>query len=114
METVLHCEAWKERNYNFHKKYFALLNCAFENQDRYNTFEPFRAEVIMRAGYFNTHIHLSGKKSFSPKSIAFKKMDNIEFEELYSNSIDVILEHFLIGMNEDELNNAIDIIVGFC
>lgn len=113
-ETVVRSEAWKERNYRFLKKYFALLNYTFDNQDRYDVFEPFRSEVIMRAGYFNTHIHLSGQESFSPKSIAFRNMDEIKFEKLYSSSIDVILKYFIVGMSDNELRRAVDIVIGFC
>lgn len=111
--TIVSCEAWKERNYRFHKKYFALLNIVFENQKKYDNFEAFRAEVIMRAGYFNMHIHLSGQQSFSPKSIAFKNMDEIEFEKLYSKTIDVILKHFLVGTTDEEIRKEVEIIVGF-
>ena len=110
---IIRCEFWKQRNVRFHRKFFALLKIAFENQDKYDVFEAFRAEVIMRAGYFNTHIHLSGQESFSPKSISFKNMDQMEFEKLYSAVIDVILKFFLVGMSEEELRRATEGIIGF-
>ena len=50
----------KPRNIKFHRKYFALLNLAFENQDRYEHFEALRKEVIMRAGFWEEHVHVTG------------------------------------------------------
>lgn len=100
----------KARNYQFHKKFFALLQHGFDNQDVYDNFEVFRKEVIMRAGYFDMHTHLSGKVSIHPKSIKFEKMDEYEFSELYSKSIDVILQNFMVGSTEEELNRVLGFI----
>lgn len=110
---VFRCEAWKERNYLFHKKYFALLAVAFENQDKYDNGEAFRKEVIMRAGYYEKHVHLTGQASYTAKSISFKSMDEMEFEKLYQTSIDVILKHFLVGMEGEKLKEEVDRIVSF-
>lgn len=104
---VIESKVRKARNYQFHKKYFALLHFAFDNQEKYDTFEAFRAEVIMRAGWYQEHHHITGAISYSPKSIAFDKMDELEFGKLYQKSIDVILEHFLQGMTEPALRAAV-------
>ena len=97
----------KPRNVQFHRKYFALLQTVFENQERYEDFEAFRKEVVMRAGYWTIHHHVTGKVSYDAKSIAFDKMDELEFSELYNKSIDVILEYFLPDTSRDELEEAV-------
>jgi len=97
----------KPRNVQFHRKYFAMLQTVFENQERYEDFEAFRAEVVMRAGYWKAHHHVSGKISYDAQSLAFDKMDELAFSELYDKSIDVILEHFLPETNRDELEEAV-------
>jgi hypothetical protein len=110
---ILEIEIRKPRNLKFHRKFFALLNIAFDNQDRYDNFEAFRAEVIMRCGYFNTHIHLSGKQSFSPKSISFGAMDQMEFEKLYSEAINVIIKYFMPKANEETVNKMVEAYMAF-
>jgi hypothetical protein len=103
---VIESKVRRARNYQFHKKFFALLAFAFDNQEKYDTPEAFRAEVTMRAGWYQEHHHLSGAISYSPKSIAFDKMDELEFGRLYQAVIDVILKHFLHGMTEPALRAA--------
>jgi len=111
-ETIL-VNVKKPRNIKFHRKYFALLSVAWENQEKYEAFEAMRKEVIMRAGWFVEHHHLTGAISYEAKSIAFHNMDELEFDDLYNKSIDVILKHFMPGGDADALQNAVDQILGF-
>ena len=110
---ILQVEITKPRNIKFHRKYFALLNIAFDNQDRYDNFEAFRQEVIMRAGYFKTHIHLSGKQSFSAASISFAKMDEFQFEDLFHKSIDVIINYFMPKASEEDIKKMVEANIEF-
>lgn len=110
---VLRAEITKPRNGKFHRKFFKLLEVAFENQDKYDVFEAFRAEVTMRSGFFIEHHHVTGAISYQPKSIAFGKMDELEFSKLYNKAIDVIIKNFMPGTDADELNQAVNEIVGF-
>lgn len=96
----------KARNYRFLKKYMALIKTGFNCQERYTTFEAFREEVTIRAGWYTTHIHMDGSASLHAKSVAFDAMDELEFEKLYQAVINVLLEHFVAHMTEDELRNA--------
>jgi len=97
----------KPRNIQFHRKYFSLLNLAFENQEQYGLFEAFRDAVTMQAGWYDSHTSFSGKLVFKPKSISFSKMDDMEFNELYNKTINVILKHVLTGSSRAELLNAV-------
>lgn len=97
----------RPRNSKFHRKYFSLLNVVFDNQEKYSSFDAFRAEVTMRAGFFTEHRHLSGRVSFQPKSISFASMDELEFGDLYSRTIDVLLEHFIPGTDRADLEEAV-------
>lgn len=97
----------KARNYKFHKKFFALLKVGFDNQDKYTSPEAFREEVTIRAGWYTTHLHLDGSASLHAKSISFGRMDELEFEKLYSAAIDVILHKFVAGMSEAALRQAV-------
>lgn len=82
------------RNVKFHKKYFAMLNLAFENQEEFRSFEVFRQAVQIGAGYFDRIQRLHGEEVILAKSISFSKMDNEEFEKLYVSVLDIIIEYF--------------------
>jgi hypothetical protein len=97
----------RPRNVQFHRKFFALLHVVFHNQERYEDFEAFRKEVTMRCGWWREHHHVTGKISYEAKSIAFHKMDEIEFAELYEKAISVILEHFIPGIDVAELEREV-------
>ena len=97
----------KPRNYKFHKKYFALLDLAFQNQDRIDCFEYFREQIIMRAGYFVEYIDFKGTVQYRPQSISFGNMDEITFNELYSKSLDVIIKYVLTGNTKEEIETQI-------
>jgi hypothetical protein len=93
----------KPRNYEFHKKYFDLLNLVFENQEQYDNFKAFRSAVTMQAGWYNTHTSLNGVLMFSPKSISFANMDDLEFEKLYNKTINIVLKYFIDCEREELL-----------
>lgn len=103
----------RPRNLAFHRKFMALLRYAFENQERYEDFEAFRKEVTMRAGWWEEHVHVTGQISYTAKSIAFAKMDELQFDELYRKAITAIIEHFLVGMDPEELDAAVEEVLGF-
>lgn len=88
------------RNLMFHRKFFALLNLAFENQERYDSMEVFRPIMIMKAGFYE-EVKTDKGLVFLPKSISFAKMDDMEFEELYSKMINVVIKE--IGATEDDI-----------
>lgn len=103
------------RNYEFHKKYFALINCAWEylteRQQEFfkNDIEIFRKSIEIAAGSCEI-VYLIEKKEWGEihKSIAFDKMDEAEFSELYSKVLDVILKYPLKSISPEEfLENII-------
>lgn len=104
------------RNINFHRKYFALINCAWAYQNERttkhfkNNVECFRKTVEIAAGHCDTVYNLSLKSWVDiPKSIAFDKLKQEEFEDLYERVKDVLFTTFLKGIDEEEfLNNMID------
>ena len=84
-------ELKQPRNIDFHRKFFALLNLTFENQEHFNNLDEMRAWLIMKAGYYKLVITPTGEM-FQPLSISFSSMDNIEFSKLYSSVLDIICE----------------------
>ena len=96
---VYKIEVKKARNYEFHKKYFALINCAWEYLNEYqqknhkNSVENFRKSMEISAGVCDTiYIHKLQSWVDVPKSISFSKMDNLQFQEVYEKVRDIIFE----------------------
>ncbi len=116
----------KIRNGKFHRKFFALLNFAFEawEPDRVRqqykgmpvqkNFERFRSDVTIAAGYYTQTFDLDGNMKLEAMSISFAKMDDTEFEKLYSAVADVILGKILTTYNgREELDEVIAEVLNF-
>lgn len=97
-------EIKKPRNYQFHKKYFALINLCFENQDKFEDINDLRYYLTMKSGYVK-RIDTGSGEMILPKSISFASMDKIEFDNLYQKTIDVICK--FIGIEKEDLLNEI-------
>lgn len=95
-------EIKKSRNLDFHKKYFAMLNLVFKNQDKYSDIDDLRHAIMIETGYFKKYYTLQGDLIREPDSIAFHKMDQTEFEVLYQKTIDVVFKYLIRGTKEDE------------
>ena len=102
----LKCKVTRPRNVLFHKKYFALLNLGYENQEQYDNFEDYREVTIMKAGFYRRIVTDKGVL-FKAHSISFSGMDGMEFEDLYSKTIDVIAKQLDIS-NEQVLQEIIN------
>ena len=103
----------RPRNIGMHRKFFALMDLAFENQDKYTAFEAFRKEVVMRAGWYIEHHHITGKISYEAKSVSFTKMDELEFQELFYKCIDIIIAHFMVGADKGDITAEVERVSGF-
>lgn len=97
------------RNIQFHRKYFSLINLAWEYQNEKTELffkhdvEQFRKSVEMLAGWCDTIYSIKRKEWIEhPRSIAFDKMDELEFRELYESVRRVLFEVFLKGITEEE------------
>ena len=97
------------RNYQFHKKYFALINCAWEYQNEgvqnhfHGSVEAFRKTVEVSAGWFEPLYSIKLNEWVeSPKSISFDKMSESEFSDLYGKVKDVLFMVFLKNISEEE------------
>jgi hypothetical protein len=105
-------EIHKARNIQFHKKYFALIKCAWLNlPEQYDELYPhpdnFRKAVQIMAGFYDTYYLLDGTQIIDTKSIAFDSMDEIEFKEVYSKVLDVIIKNILPLNTEQEIEQEI-------
>ena len=80
----------KARNIKFHRKAFALLNMAFENQDKFELFEVYRKVIIIRSGFYDEAPTKDGEVYFIPKSLSFENMSAADFEAWYDATLRVV------------------------
>ncbi len=116
--TALVCEATQPRNVAFHKKYFALLNFAYENwEPEEKTYKGqviqknkkrFRKDIQILAGYGYPVVNIKGDVRFESDSISFGNMAQDEFEKLYQAVLTVIIEKVLTGYDRKELDNVVN------
>lgn len=114
-----------KRNSGFHRKFFAMLKVAYDNYEWPEietqwgkarcSYDMFRKYVIVKAGHYTVDLTPKGEVRAEPKSISFAKMDQAEFEQLYSDVLDVILAEFLgpIGWDADQMENAVNRMMNF-
>ena len=105
LNEIYEYEFKKPRNYNFHKKFFALVNMVFQNQEQYTNFEHLRKDLIIESGNYDLRYDLLGVEIREAKSISFSSMDEVKFSELYNSVIDVIINYFHFD-RQDILDNV--------
>lgn len=98
---------WNQRNIKFHRKFFALINLGFQNQERYSDIEAFRKAVTIQAGYFYELILIGGEIAIQPQSISFKSMDETKFNEVFKSCSRVIIKFCQI--TEQQLNDNLNL-----
>jgi len=111
----------------FHRKYFALLNFAFEHWEDtappvyhkgervHPNFERFRKDIQIIGGFFDLVVNLKGEIRYESKSISFASMGQVEFEGVFKKTIDILLERVFQGpqWSEQYLRDITDEICRF-
>lgn len=108
------CTIKRPRNYEFHKKYFALLRLTVANlphliqqQMQIFTEEDLLDCLKIDLGLFTTRWH-GGRQIVKTGSISFAKMDNTEFEKFFARSVDAILRIYLRGTDRQTLIEEVE------
>jgi len=100
LNEIYEYEYKKPRNYQFHKKFFALVKMVYDNQEQYTNIEHLRKDLIIESGNYDLRHDLLGVEIREAKSISFAKMDEIQFSELYNSVVDVIIKYFHFDKQE--------------
>ena len=123
----------KARNYLFFKKWWALVNFAYEHweepEPEYSpkmaalikssgilpkkNLDRFRKDIIILTGHYDRFFRVNGAVQVEPKSIAFGNMSEDEFVDLYNKTIQVVLDHILVNYDEDTLRGVLDQVMDF-
>lgn len=103
-------EAKKARNVRFHRKFFSLLQLAFDvwepegeriwkDMPVRKDFERFREDITILAGHYDASYGVDGSIKLTAKSISFANCDDVEFERVYSGVLDVVWDKILKEAN---------------
>lgn len=123
----LRAKVTQDRNPQFHRKWFALVQLAFEHWsdtaepvkykdiDVQPDFERFRKDITILAGKFHYVTNLRGEVRAEADSISFGKMSQQDFERLYSQTISVLIGRVFKGpqWSESHVRALVDEIAGF-
>lgn len=112
--TVVEATIKEVRNLNFHRLYFALINCAWEyltEQQREffkEDIELFRKTVQVAAGHCELCYSVVRREWIEvPKSVAFDKLSESEFSSLYERVRDVIYTTFIPNINKKDFEEQL-------
>lgn len=113
----------RHRNPAFHRKYFALLNLAFDawepvhatykGQAVGKNFAQFRNDITVLAGHYEMAVNLRGETRLTAKSISFSNMSQDDFDALYSSTINVLLAKVLTNYTRDDLDEVVERLLRF-
>ena len=102
-------EIKRPRNIRHHRKFFALVNLVFENQEHYASVEDLLAALKSAVGHCTLiDARDGGTRIAVPKSISFAKMDQAEFDAFYEKCLDVVARYFLPGVESDALRAEVE------
>ena len=112
--TTVRCRVTLPRNYEFHKKFFALVRLTFDNLplplvERWNVrneddmLRRFKRDL----GYFTSHTNELGDNEIEYLSISFSAMDEADFERFYNDCVDLVLHRYVRGLGREELEEEV-------
>lgn len=108
---VVQVKVSQPRNIQHHRLFFALVNKVFENQEIYPSRAALRAALTVAAGHAEL-VKLDKSWIYVPKSIAFHKMDQTEFNDFFNRVCNVVCEKIIPNLDEAELRQEISQMVG--
>lgn len=112
-DTVL-CTIRKPRNYEFHKKFFALVRLTFDNLPErlvrmlnIHSEESMLDNIKLDLGLYTIVWH-ARRPVLKLGSISFAKMDETAFQQFYNRCIDIILTNYLRGTTRQEIIEEVE------
>lgn len=106
---VVKAKISKPRNYENHKRLFALLQFIAATSELYDTVEKALTALKILTGHCEFVPHpKTGELVAVPKSISYEAMDEVEFGEWFESAINATLKHLTPQMNRIAIDQAIE------
>lgn len=122
---AIHGKFTQARNPRFHRKFFAMLNMAFdywqpgeinsEHGTPEKNFDRFRKDALILAGFYHVVIRLDGSTRIEADSISFASMDDDKFSDVYNGVLNVFLRRIpeMAKLGAEEINGIVDQLIAF-
>ncbi len=121
-------EVKKNRNIRFHRKFFSLLQLAFDawepngektwkGQPVRKDFDRFREDITILSGHYEVSYRVDGSVKPSARSISFANCEEDEFEKVYNAVLDVVWEKILRDANyrsKADVDDLVNQLMGYC
>lgn len=100
--------AKRARSPRHNRKFFAMLNNVFDNQDQFRSIDDLLDAVKLEVGHSELKERLNGERWREPKSISFYDMGQDEFNKFYDAAVDKLCAHFKMDREtlEQEFSEA--------
>ena len=113
--STVKCKVSNPRNYEHHKKFFALVRLTFDNlpcnlAEHWNIHneEDMLRRFKRDLGYYTSTLNERGEKEIEYQSISFSAMEQHEFERFYNQCIDLVLYKYIKGIDKQDLITEIE------
>lgn len=100
-------EGSRPRNVQHHRKFFAMLNIIWQNQEYYKSVDELRAALCVAIGHAEFVKTPHGMVGI-PKSISFAHMDQTAFNDFYGRAVDWVLSAVIPGLSRRGLDEAVE------
>lgn len=95
------------RNPRFHRKFWAMLNIVFKNQEHYKSLDTLLGVCKIRVGHCDVIQTKHGIVQI-PRSISFAKMDNAEFSKFYDAAVNWVMSEVIPGLKRTDLDAEVE------
>lgn len=113
--SVVRCRVGNPRNYEFHKKFFALVRLTFDNLPsrlaelwKIHNEEDMLRRFKRDLGYYTATYNERDEREIEYRSISFSAMEQHEFERFYNQCIDLVLAKYIKGLDKQDLITEIE------
>jgi len=96
----------KSRNPGNHRRFFAFIRAVFDMQEHFEDPEMLRKWLLMKAGFVDTAVAPNGTVMFLPRSMAWDKMEEPEFQEAFDKMLTVAVQD--LGLDADLINQVLE------
>lgn len=122
---VIRANFKRQRNYLFHRKFFALVRVAYDSWEpgevelngRLITpeadFEEFRKWLVIKAGFYEVIGYPDGSVRARAKSLKFDSMREDEFGRLYNNVLSVAIKHVMQNCSREDMESVVAQVMSF-
>ena len=113
--STVRCRVTQPRNYEFHKKFFALVRLTYDNlplqlAERWNirSVDDMVRRFKRDLGYFSSRMNDRGEREIEYRSISFAAMDEEEFGRFYNDCVNLVLYTYIRGLDREDLEEEIE------